>query len=103
MQRAKRSAAVARHAIDEAEAARRALAHVEQATGAGALDHEAVAALVAHLEAASGALVGVFRRLVHDLDLDDLSPEAPHLRAASHQARELEGVLRRLRAVLDEH
>ena len=101
MQRAKRSAAVALQAVTDAETARRALARLEQATGAGALDSEAVAVLLGHIESGSRALVGVFRRLVQDLDVDDRSAEAPHLREASEQARELADTLRELRSVLD--
>lgn len=89
-------------AIVDAEDARRALCRVEQATGAGRLDRDSVAEVVAQLESGSRALVGVLRRLVRDLELDDDSAETPHLTSAGERARLLAEALRDVRAALED-
>lgn len=94
---------VRRHpAVGDAEDARRALCRVEQAAGAGRLDRESVAEVVAQLESGGRALAGVLRRLVSDLELDDHSAETPHLRSAGERARLLAEALRDVRAALEE-
>jgi hypothetical protein len=86
--------------VVDAETARLALARMEQAAGAGRLDRDTVAVLVERVGSGGQSLVGLLRRLVHDLDIDDDSPEAPHLRAASEHARLLMMSLRDLGAAI---
>lgn len=93
---------VRRHpAVGDAEDACRALCRVEQAAGAGRLDRESVAEVVVQLESGGRALVGVLRRLVRDLELDDDSAETPRLTSAGEQARLLTEALRDVRAALE--
>jgi hypothetical protein len=92
----------ARQAVTDAEAAARALARLERAAGSGELDRQTVAAVVCRIESGGHSLVGLLRRLVQDLGLDDDSPEAPHLRAAGEHARNLVVSLGGLDAVISD-
>ncbi|MGH1524458.1 hypothetical protein ACRAWC_10630 [Leifsonia sp. L25] len=90
-----------RHVVDEADAARLALARLECAAGAGALDRGTIIEIIGRMESGGHSLVGLLRRLVHDLGADDNSSEAPHLLAAAEHARQLTASLQQLGAVIE--
>lgn len=90
-----------RHVVEEADAARLALARLECAAGAGALDRMTIAEIIGRMESGGHSLVGLLRRLGHDLGADDDSAEAPHLLAAAEHARQLAASLRQLGVVIE--
>lgn len=88
--------AAARQVVDDAATAARALARLEHAAGARRLDTPTIAAVVGSIASGGHSLAGLLGRFVHDLRLDDDSPEAPLLRAAREHARMLVVSLRAL-------
>ena len=98
----RRAAAQVSTVVDDAEAARLALARLERAAGTGRLDKDTIALLIGRVESGGHSLVGLLRRIARDLEVDDESPEAPHLRAAGEHARQFVVALRELGSVIQD-